>query len=64
MAAILLDGKRVRRELDRLRLTQAQFAHQFHLREAVVSRAVRGHPLSAEVIYSIARGLEIARGRS
>jgi plasmid maintenance system antidote protein VapI len=56
----ILDGGLVRAELDRLGLTQAEFADRFHLREATVSNAVRGHPLSAEIVYRILLGLELA----
>jgi transcriptional regulator with XRE-family HTH domain len=59
-AVAVLDGVLFRRALRRFGLTQKEFAQKVHLREATISDAARGHPLSAEHIYTIALALELA----
>jgi transcriptional regulator with XRE-family HTH domain len=56
----ILDGARVREELDRLNLTQREFAARVDLREATVSRAINGFPVDAETVFVIARGLGLS----
>jgi transcriptional regulator with XRE-family HTH domain len=59
-AVAILDGRRVRAELDRLNLTQRQFAARLGLREATISEALHDKPLATETIYRIALGLSLA----
>jgi len=56
----ILSGALLRRELSRRRLTQRQLAAHLGLREATVSNAIRGHPMSPDVIYKLALGLTMA----
>ncbi len=60
----ILSGALIRRELARRRLTQRQLAADLGLREATISNAIRGHPMSAAVIYKIALGLTMADVRA
>jgi plasmid maintenance system antidote protein VapI len=61
--APILDGNRVREELDRLNLTQREFAQRIGIDEARLSNAIAGQPLSSTTIFRIALGLELAGRR-
>ena len=62
-AVAVLDGRRVREELDLVNLTQRQFAARLGLRESTISAAIRGKPLATETIYRIVLGLSLAKPR-
>ncbi len=59
-AVAILSGALLRQELHRRHLTQRAFAAHVGLRQATISAAVRGRPLSPELIYRIALGLGLA----
>ena len=63
MQRATLDGNRLRDQLDELGLTQREFAQRIGIDEARVSNAISGQPLSATLIFQIARGLELAGRR-
>jgi plasmid maintenance system antidote protein VapI len=60
----LIDGRKVRAELDRLGLTQSAFAKQLGVREATVTNVLNGGHCSIEMLVRIAvaiRHPELAR---
>jgi plasmid maintenance system antidote protein VapI len=60
----LIDGRKVRAELDRLGLTQKAFARQVGVREATVADVLNGGPCSIEMLVRFAvaiRHPELAR---
>jgi hypothetical protein len=63
-AVAILDGRRVREELDLVNLTQRQFATRLGLRESTISAAIRGKPLATETIYRIVLGLSLTKPAS
>ncbi len=56
----ILDAGKVRAELRRRKLTSRNLARRSRVHEVTVSRALHGQAVSAEVIYHIARELELA----
>ncbi len=57
MPVDVLDGNKIRQELQRLGLTQRDLARFVHLPDEDVSRAVNGLSMSPEYLYIIGRGL-------
>jgi hypothetical protein len=58
MAVAVLDGNRVRAELDGLGVTQTTLAKFVRIPKADVSRALSGHPLAPETVYRICLGID------
>ena len=64
MAIDLLDPKKLRSELHELGLTQRDLARFVRLPDEDVSRAVTGKPLTPEIVYRIALGVQqLKRGQ-
>jgi len=58
-AVAILDSRRIRAELDRLGLTQVEFARRIGLRQSTISQALHDKPLATETVYRIALGLSL-----
>ncbi len=63
MPVDIIDGSRFRRALARLNLSQRDFCERHHIREATLSEALHGHPVGPEVLFVIARALEVEQAR-
>lgn len=59
-AVAILNGRRIRSELDRLKITQRKFAQLTGLRPNTITDAVNDKALLPATIFEIARGIERA----
>ena len=63
MTVAIADGQRIRAVLKRLRLTQAEFCERHLIREATLSEVIHGRPVGSEVLFTIARAIEVEQAR-
>ena len=64
MAVAVLDGERVRRELDGLGISQSDLAKFVRIQKADITRALGGRPLAPETVYRICLGIDqLKRGQ-
>jgi plasmid maintenance system antidote protein VapI len=59
----LIDGRSVRAELERLGLSQREFAQLVGVRAATVADVLNGHPCSPEMLLRFALTLKHAKPR-
>ena len=59
-AIAIQDGARIRDELERVGKTQRRFARDIGVREATISDAIRGKPISPDMLFRIALGIALA----